>query len=240
LALNAGKIKGNAAPQERVAQPDMEPGTYPVRLVQVIDMGLQQQRAWQGEAKPPAQDVMLTYEFVDVFMVDKDGKELEDKPRWQSETINLRSFKADLATSTKRIKALDPKDVHEGNLAALVGAPAMATITVSKKGDKTYVNIRGLTPMRDRDVAKLPELVNPTKVFDLEEPDLQVFESLPEWLREKIKGNLKYEGSKLQALLGEGGKAPKADEKVAGPVDEEAEEDDDAQADFLGEDSAPW
>lgn len=236
MALNAAKIKGNNGPKKEFAkQPDFEPGTYPVRLVQVIDMGLQPQRPYLGEDKAPAQDVMLTYEFVDVFMVDDKGNDILDKPRWQSETINLRSFKADLATSTKRIKALDPKDVHNGNLAELVGAPAMATITVSKKGEKTYVNIRGLAVMRDKDVAKLPELVNPTKVFDLEEPDLEVFNSLPEWIREKIKGNLKYEGSNLQQLLGG---VPAVQAPVADIPDEEQE--DDAQADFIGEDDNPW
>lgn len=236
MALNASNIKAKQAPQDRVIQPAFEPGTYPVRLVQVIDMGLQEQRAYLGEKKPPAQDVSLTYEFVDVFMIDKDGNEVLDKPRWHSEVINLRSFKADLATSTKRIKALDPKDVHNGNLAALVGAPALATVTVSKKGEKTYVNIRGLTVMRDKDIAKLPELQNPTKVFDLEEPDLEVFNSLPEWIREKIKGNLKYEDSKLQALL-EG----KANDVVQAPAEPPHEEEEDSpQADFLGEDDNPW
>jgi hypothetical protein len=236
MALNAAKIKGNGGEKKFAPQPDMEPGTYPVRLVQVIDMGLQPQRAFKGEDKPPAQDVMLTYEFVDVFMVDEQGKDIEDKPRWVSETINLRSFKADLATSTKRIKALDPKDVHNGDLAALVGAPALATITVAKKGDKTYVNIRGLTPMRDKDIAKLEELKNPGKVFDLENPDEEVFNSLPEWICEKIKGNLKYEGSKLQKLL-EGEVQP---QQKAVPVQEDEAIEDDAQADFLGEDDNPW
>ena len=39
-------------------------------------------------------------------------------------------------------------------------------------------------------------------MFDLDNPDLEVFNAFPEWIRDKIKGNLNYEGSKLQKLLG--------------------------------------
>ena len=39
-------------------------------------------------------------------------------------------------------------------------------------------------------------------MFVLDDPDLEVFNSLPEWLRDKIKENLNYEGSALQKLVG--------------------------------------
>ena len=76
--------------------------------------------------------------------------------------------------------------------------------------------------MRARDIEKCPELKNPAKVFDLDNPDMVVFGSLPQWLQDKIKGNLNFNGSKLQAALG-GEKQP---EKAAPPpVEDEQEED---------------
>lgn len=216
MALNAKTAAGSNGGGKKVAQPNMEPGTYPVRLVQIIDFGLQPQRAYKGEDKAPAQEVGLTYEFVDCFLVDEEGNELEDKPRWVSEIIPLRNLKADLATSTKRIKALDPDNVHDGDLTQMVGCPANATITVNESKGKVYTNIAGLTPMRPKDAAKCPELKNPTKVFDLSDPDLEVFNSFPDWIKDKIKGNLNYAGSKLAQLLGEEGQrkdVPKAGEQ---------------------------
>jgi hypothetical protein len=69
----------------------------------------------------------------------------------------------------------------------------------------------------------------------LDDPDLGVFQKFPEWLREKIKGNLKYEGSKLQKLLG--GEAPKPKEQAAEPVQEPADVN---QKDMFEDEDAPW
>ena len=203
MALNAKKVK--AVGKKGVEQEAMEPGSYPARLVQVIDLGVQTQRPYEGQAKPPIQEVMLTYEFLDEFMKDEDGEDIEDKPRWLSETIPLHNLAADLAKSTKRYKALDPDEVHEGDFTALVGTACVVTIVNNKgKGQnagKVYTNIAGVSTMRPKEAAKAPELINEPKVFDLGDPDLTIFKSLPDWLQEKIKGNLEYEGSALQEAL---------------------------------------
>jgi hypothetical protein len=49
-------------------------------------------------------------------------------------------------------------------------------------------------------------------VFDLDEPDMEVFNALPDWIKDKIKGNLNFQGSPLQAALEKGGKQEKARE----------------------------
>lgn len=219
MGLNASKVQGNGS--KRVEQPTMEPGTYPARLVQIIDFGLQPQRAFDGKDKPPAHEISTTYEFVDCFLVDEEGNELEDKPRWVSESFPLHNLKADLANSTKRYKALDPELVAEGDWPKMLGNPVNVTIVINKKKDKIYTNIASTTTMRARDADKCPELKNPTKVFDLTEPNLEVFNSLPEWIREKIKGNLNYAGSKLEALLGgDKGNEGAAKEERKEPKDE--------------------
>ena len=55
----------------------LEANNYPARVVQVIDLGLQAQRPYQGKDKPPAYEIMLTYELGTEFMRDED----EIKPR---------------------------------------------------------------------------------------------------------------------------------------------------------------
>lgn len=206
MALNVSKIKGNGG--ERVEQPNIDPGTYPARVVQIIDLGLQPQRPYQGKDKPPANEIMLTYEMVDEFMVDADGNPVEDKPRWISETMPLHGLFAEKAKSTQRYMALDPKKEFGGDFAALIGTATNITVINNPgKDGKVYDNIASISTMRPRDVASCPELVNPPKVFDSSEPDMEVFNALPSWIQDKIKGNLNYEGSALQAVL-EG--APKA------------------------------
>lgn len=220
MALNASKVPfgGN---KERVEQPNLEPGLYPARLVQIIDLGLQPQRPYMGQPKPPANEIMLTYELVDSFMIDKDGNDVEDKPRWVSETIPLLNIKAEKAKSTQRYMALDPTVADGGDFVKQIGKPVNVNIVNNKgKDGKIYDNVSAIAPMRPRDAERTPELVNPSKVFVLDEPDLEVFNSLPEWLRDKIKENLNYEGSALQKLVGG---APKPERKKGKDADAEAD-----------------
>jgi hypothetical protein len=204
VGLNAKKVAhsgGNKGP----AQEAIEPGTYPVRVAQIIDLGLQPQRPYQGQEKPPAHEIMITYEFLDEFCLDEDGNEDEDKPRWLSETLPLRSLQAEKAKSTQRYYALDPQETLEGDFTQLVGVAANASIVQNagkgKNVGKIYNNIQALSAMRSKDAAKAPELKNEGKVFDLDDPDLTIFNSLPDWLQDKIKSNLEYQGSALQKAL---------------------------------------
>lgn len=227
LKANKNAPKGNYVPQENI-----EPGTYPARLVQVIDLGLQPQRPYQGKDKPPAHEIMLTYELVDTFMKDEEGNELEDKPRWISETLPFYGLFADKAKSTQRYLAFDPDQDYDGDFAALVGMPINVTVVNNAVGDKVYDNVGTISAMRAKDAGKCPELKNPSKVFDLDNPNIEVFNALPEWLRDKIKGNLNFQGSPLQKLVGgkaepkkEEAKAAKAAAKPAPADEEDADED---------------
>ncbi len=203
MSLNAKKVQSKKPVGPRPET--LSAGTYPVRLVQVIDLGLQKQKPWKGEEKLPCPEIFLTYEFLDEFMKNEDGSDNLERPRWSSETIRFMSLDSDLATSTKRYDALDPGRKHEGNWPELLGTPGMLTITVSSPNEngETRNYVGTLTSMREKDAAKAPVLVNPAKFFDLDNPDLTIFNSLPQWLQDKIKSNLNFGGSKLAKLLGD-------------------------------------
>lgn len=212
MALNA-KNKKRPNSKDFVEQPDVEEGTYPCRVAQVIELGLQPQKPHKGQAKPPVDMLYITYELVDEFMLDKDGEEIEDKPRWQSEDFPYYGLDCDMAKCNKRLKAIDPKNKVDGDWAKIGGAPCNVTFSHNKKGDKTYVNVAAVTSVRAKDAKAMPKLQNPIKVFDIDEPDMEILEALPKWLQEKIKSNLNYIGSALERA-------------VNGEVEDEQEEED--------------
>lgn len=187
-------------------QAPLDIGTYPARIVRVIDLGLQNQRPYKGKEKPPAHEIMLTYELLDAFMLDDEGVEIEDKPRWISETFPLHNLSADLAKSTKRYMTLDPNMDFDGDFTKLIGIPCNVTIVhglgKGPNAGKVYENIGSVTGMREKDAKRAPVLVNEGAVFTLDEPNMEVFSKFPEWLRKKISTNLEFGGSPLEAALG--------------------------------------
>jgi hypothetical protein len=222
MALNAKNIQNNNRPQQEVLEADV----YRARVVQILDLGLQPQRAYQGKDKAPANEIMLTYELVDEFMKDEAGEDIEDKPRWISETLPFYGLFADKAKSTMRYNAFDPSGVYDGDFSKCIDTPVNVTVVNNAVGDKVYNNVGNVAAMSAKKAATMPELVNPSKVFDLDAPDMGIYNALPEWLRDKIKGNLNFQGSALQAALG-GKPAVKANHKTVAQqrqAEDEAEE----------------
>lgn len=198
MSLNANKVQSKGPSS---TQPNLEDGSYPARVVQILDLGLQPQTAFEGKEKPPAYHINITYELLDEFCVDEDGNEQTDKPRWVGETMPMHSLKAERAKSTLRYKALDPNEDYDGDFTQLLGTPCIVTLVNNKRKDKVYTNVASVSAMRPKDASKAPELVNEACFFDLDDPDMGVFNKLPAWLQDKIKGNLEFEGSALQNAL---------------------------------------
>lgn len=210
MALNANQSKNK---NQNMIKP-LDAGTYPGRLVMVVDLGLQAQREYQGDPKPPAYEILTTYEHSDEFMKDEDDNDIADKPRWSSESFALYPLQSEKAKSTKRYLALDPTGQAKGDWSKLLGTPVMITIVhnQNKKTGTVYANIAGISAMRSKDADKLPKLINPAVSFDLDNPDVEVFNKLPDWIKKKITANLEYKGSKLANLLGAAYTAPSISE----------------------------
>ena len=231
MALNAKTAAGT--PRKR--PPLMEPGNYPARLVQVIDLGLQPQRPYQGQEKEPAREIGLTWEFLDEFMKDDDGEDIPEKPRWLSENMPLHNIRAEKAKSTLRYKAVDPLNEADGDWTKLLGRPVMINIVnnPSKKDPSiVYENVGGVSPMRPKDAAKAPKLVNVPVFFDLDDPDMAVFTSFPQWLQDKIKSNLEFAGSEFSDRLTETVKDNKPAKAAVNTAQPEEPEDDEDEAPF--------
>lgn len=220
MGLNLSQQEYSAA---RRPQRLLEVGSYPGRVVGIIDLGVQERRAFEGKAKPPCQMAFIQYELSHEFLEDEEGNPDETKPLWLGEQIPLLSLKSERATSTKRCKTFDPLNAHNGDLTQMLASPC--SILVVHGAPK-----EGVVRHKIGDVGSLakmpgyvqPPLKNPSRVFELSNPDLEVFTSLPEWMQNLIKGNLNYKGSKLEALL-EGGAGPKEESFEEAPAPDNAD-----------------
>jgi len=195
MALNAKKAKSTGGAKSEPLAPE----NYMGRLVQVIDLGLQARDPYKGKAKDPCQMVWVTYELGTEFMKDEDGNDDPEHPRWLSEKFPLMNLKAEKAKSTLRYNGLDPKGEHEGDWAELGAAPCLIAVVNNEKNGVTYNNIGGISPPIKG--IPVPELVRPFVLFDLDTPDMEVYEGLPDFLKETILENLNFRGSPLEAAL---------------------------------------
>jgi hypothetical protein len=220
MSMNVTQIK---AKNKSGLQNNLEPAVYPARVLQVIGLGLQKVE-YLGEEKDPKPFVHLVYEL-DEPMLDDKGEPVPEKPHWLSEDLPLNPYSNDKAKSTKRFKAIDPNlKVSGGDVAKLIGLPCQVTVVAYEKKDKTEgfkvgdINgvMKGLT---------VSPLVSPPVVFDPYEPDLEIFNALPDWLKDRIKGALDFPGGPLDALLG-GSSTPKSEKKKDIPAPSKEEEED--------------
>jgi hypothetical protein len=185
-------------------QESLEPGGYPARVVTVANLGMHIQE-YQGKVKDPKHLIGMTYELLDEFLKDEDGLDLEDKPRWQSETFSFNNLTNDRAKSTLRYKALDPTEEHDGDFSSLLSMPCMVNL-IKKKGTganagKEFNNVDGISPMRPREAAKAPELVNTPVLFDFYSPTESAWAGLSPRFRKLATEAVDYPGSALEELV---------------------------------------
>ena len=241
MAIKPKRVKQTGG--QKLQSPVLDADNYPARLVQVIDLGLQKNFF---DPEKINHEVMLTYELTTEFCLDEKGEPVEDKPRWLSETINIIDLPVGMSVEelyqdqyrgkskmVLRARAFDPKGQLDFDFTEMVGMPCAVTVVKKKKKSdgKDKNEVGGVTsPMKGLQIA---ELVNPPKVFTLDEPDMEVFESSPDFVKDKIKANLEFAGSPLEALLNgekpakKQEKAPEPQEKPEPQVDEDEGDDDD-------------
>lgn len=243
MGLNANNIKMPKKESKFKPAEALDAASYPARVVRVLDLGLQAQKPYQGQEKPNVHMVDITYELTTEFLFDANGEEDPTKPRWISEQLPFYSLEVERAKSTQRYNAIDPKGVAGGDFTQLTGMPCVVTLNQykTKTGGDIRNGVSMVTPIMKGVV--LPDLVNEPKTFILDDPDLEVLGSLPQWLQDKIKGNLEFKGSTLEEALTN---PPAKVEKKEEPKEEKKEKPVDKGPDPAPEDQAedgediPW
>ena len=165
--------------------PPLDPGTYPATCCVVADLG-RQATVFDGKERETDQ-LLLTWELPD----ERVGIGDEERPRWLSQTFTASvNEKSKLRQWLKNWRGRDftPQELEDFDLANVLGAPCVITVTQTEKNGSVYSNIGGISK-----VMKGMEVGPPTKKvhFDIsDEGTWTAFADLPEWVRDKINGSL--------------------------------------------------
>lgn len=163
-------------------------GTHVARLVGIVDLGLRPSFIYEGKTVEPEYKLEFTYELVNSTM--EDGR-----PHYLSEEVANKLSKEGAQLETKLAKRIQAMGGDRSDPATMLGNPCI--VTVKHKDTWAKIDSVGGVP----EGLPVKELTNKPFFFDLDNPNLEVFNNLPEFRRNKILDNLEYEGSKLQQLL---------------------------------------
>jgi len=182
------------------------PGSYIARCYLLVDMGEQLSDGKYGQTIQ--HKIRLGWE---VFGEDETGEpltvEYEGVQRQmtigKTYTLSL-SEKAGLRKDLTSWRGRDftAEELEGFDITNILNVYCMLNITTSEKDGKTYTNISAITPLPSALKNAKPAPDHEPVMFNLDEPDWQVFEALPEWLSDTIKKSPQY--AELAAMPREG------------------------------------
>lgn len=158
-------------------------GMHVARCYRLIDLGTQP-KSFQGQSKGEARKIMATWELLGEDRM-PDGKPFTISKSWFLSMHEKAALRKDL--ESWRGKAFTADEEHSFDVSKLLGAYCLLNI-VQEKGDNgdTYTKIKAITPLI-KGMPK-PEPVNPTFIFDADEPDMEAFEKFSDKMKELIRG----------------------------------------------------
>jgi len=161
-------------------------GVWVARCFRMIDLGTQTSKGmFAGQA---AHKIHVEWEVFCDETVKIEGKEMpltisKEYTASMNEKANLRK---DL--QAWRGKAFADEEASQFDVSKLVGAYCMLNVIHKESGNgKTYANITGITPLPAALKNQKPDAAHKNQIFDINNPDMDLFESFPEWLQNKIR-----------------------------------------------------
>lgn len=169
------------------------PGAYIGRCFSLVDLGTQTSVGQFGEKSQ--HKIRISWELFgedeqgQPLTIDVDGKQMPLTIS-KSYTMSLHE-KAGLRKDLAAWRGRDfTKEEAAGfDVAKLLGAYCMVNVTTSENNGKTYTNVAGLTPLPGALKNAKPAPVYEHVVFDLDAPDMQVFNGFHDKLQEAIKSS---------------------------------------------------
>lgn len=176
-------------------------GAHIARCFSVIDLGTHLTNGQYGEKLQHklriAFEVFGDDEEGQPLTMDVDGKQMPITIN-KSYTLSLHEkaqLRKDLAAW--RGKDFTEEEAKGFDVSKLVGAYCMLNVIVSETNGKTYSNIAGIAPLHKQ--MTRPEAVHANQILDLDKPDMAVFNSLHDKLREHIQSSNEWKKQSISS-----------------------------------------
>lgn len=152
----------------------------------VADLGMQ---PGSGQYPEPKRQLLIRWEVPEERVeYEKDGRKIEG-PLTISRTFTASmNEKATLRKLLEnwRGKKFSDEEAGRFDVASILGKPCLLSVSETVKGENTYSNVSGVSPLIKGMVAPKPE----NELLYYASDDQRAFEKLPKWVREKIDGQL--------------------------------------------------
>ena len=186
---------------ETKAKEQPQSGTHAARLLGIVDLGHQPGFVWDGKPVPSEYKLEFTYELVNHLM--EDGR-----PFVVSEQLTNKNWEdaktGRASTLTSRAKSLCP-DTYKEAVTAIETMLGKACMVSVKLNDKGYAKVSGQAAVGSVPFGmEVPELTNKPYIFDMNDPDMELYESFPDFKKERITSALNFDESELAKRLAEG------------------------------------
>lgn len=177
------------AKKKKSSIPPLEAGSYFATTIGIIDIG-EQFVKYEKEKQGKYVDKILAVFEITGECVEADG---ELKPRWLSKeftnSINKRSALYESIPAWLG-RELTEQELEDGfDVSQLLGKACTVEVRLSADGE--YNNIKSIGGIPKG--VPVPEAQSETMLFDIDEPDTEVLEKLPEWIQNKIKKSTQWQ-----------------------------------------------
>lgn len=166
-------------------------GMHLARCYRIVDLGTQRSEYMGKEKYLPK--VMIQFEVHGEDdrgnpLLTQDGRPLSIAKSFTLTLAEKSTLRKDLQMWRGRDFTVD--ELRGFELKNVLGAWAMLNVTHTESNGKTYTNIAGINPVpANMKKAGMPQGVNELKIFSIEEPDMELFDTFSENLKTKISSS---------------------------------------------------
>lgn len=170
----------------------VKPGTYQARCYRMIEIGTIKED-YQGQEKM-LQKVMISWELPTEKAVFDEKKGEEPYAVSKTYTLSM-SEKSNLRKDLEswRGKGFTEEEAKRFDLTVLLGKPCLLSVILkpSKTNpDRKYTVISSISPLIKG--MECPDQINPTKVLSYDEFNWELFDSLSDFTKDKIKSSIEF------------------------------------------------
>lgn len=168
-------------PENKEFEPTPE-GVYVARCYRIVDLGTQP-NSFNGEEVKPRHRVVIFWELLDDEVKMDNGEPFTVRREYTLSLDKKATLRADL--QAWRGKAFTEDELLGFDLENILGTYCRLQIVHAENNGKTYANISSIMAMKNSEPK--PSATRDIAFFDLSDPDMKLFEQLPEYLKEKIQ-----------------------------------------------------